>query len=144
VKKFNYILIVLGFLISVATSIYAARPWGDNYAYQEISGYFSLLLWELWIGVPFYVLYLLNKKYRSSSAHLKLLLFTCLVGSIFGAYIYVDSIVFSTSSTSALIFIFLPVYQLIFLAVIGLICLVMRTSLNKSFNTDGADNAPPG
>ena len=138
VKYLNYALIVLGLLISVGTSIYAAQPWGDNYAYQDISGYFSLLLWELWIGLPFLVLYLLNKNYSNSSAHLKLLFVACLLGSIFASYIYVDSIMFSSSSTSALIFIFMPAYQLIFLAIIGTVCLVLSKSLNQSLPSDSA------
>ena len=142
-KTLNYALIVLGLLISVGISIYAAQPWGDNYAYQDISGYFSLLLWELWIGLPFVVLYLLNKHYSNSSVHLKLLFVACLIGSIFASYIYVDSIIFSSSSTSALIFIFLPAYQLFFLAIIGLVYLVMNKSLNKSLkNGTQQDSAP--
>ena len=137
-KTINFIFIALGLLVSIGTSIYAAQPWGDNYAYQDISGYFLLLIWEFWIGLPFLLLYLFNKKYSNSNTHLKLLLFASLIVSIFGNYIYVESIVFSSSSTSALIFIFLPLYQLIFLAIIGAICAVISKSLNNRLERDAA------
>lgn len=110
--KLNYFLILVGLLVSVATSIYAARPWGDNYAYQEASGYFILLLFELWIVLPFLVLFRLNKVCLNSLHYLKLMFFVCIIVADFAAYIYVDSILTSSGSTSALIFVFLPIYQL--------------------------------
>lgn len=135
----NVLLIVTGWLCTVGTSIYAARPWGGNYAYQDASGYFALLLWELWIGLPFVILLVLNRAYRHSAAHLKLLLFACLIGSIFAAYVYVDATVFSISSTSALIFIFLPAYQLVLLAIVAAVCWVMTIALRSK----RAQNSPP-
>lgn len=131
-KIVNYLLIAVGISTSLGMSIYAAQPWGDNYAYQNISGYLGLILWDLWVALPFALLYLLNRRYRNSKPHLRLMFIACLIGSCFVAYIYIDSIMFSTSSTSALIFIFLPLYQLIFVAIIGSICMVISKLLNKS------------
>jgi hypothetical protein len=44
----------------------------------------------------------------------------------------VDAIVFSSSSTSALVFVFMPGYQLIFLLLIWVICLIMSRLLNRT------------
>ena len=127
--RLNFILILTGLLVSVVTSVYAARPWGDNYAYQETSGYFTLLLWELWIGLPFLALILLNKACMKSPHHLKLLFVVSVIGAGFAAYIYVDSTFFSSGSTSALIFIFLPIYQLMFIGAAGVISLIVSKVL---------------
>jgi hypothetical protein len=140
-KTINFIFIALGLLVSAGISIYAAQPWGDNYAYQDISGYFGLLIWELWIGLPFLLLYWFVKKYKDSNTHMRLLLFASLVVCVLGNYIYVESIVFSSSSTSALVFIFLPLYQLIFLAIVGAICALISKSLNKTLERDAQKNA---
>ena len=139
----NYVLILLGFLISAGILVYAAQPWGDNYAYQEFSGYVSLLLWELWVGLPFLALYLLNRKYSSSSPHLKLLFFACLIGSISASCIYADSILFSRSSTSALIYAALPVYQLLFLAIVGVVCVIMTKRVRGSDKSGAPRSGAP-
>lgn len=130
--KLNNVLILLGLLISVGVSIYAAQPWGDNYAYQDVSGYLGLFVWELWISAPFLCLYLLNSHYNNSSAHMKLLLASCLIGSVVVSAIYVESIVFSSSSTGALVFVFMPGYQLMFLLLIWVICLIMSSVRNRA------------
>ena len=135
-KSVNYILISLGIFASVFISIHAAQPWGDNYAYQDISGYLSLLFFELWICLPFLVLFLQNKIYKNSNTHLKFLTLICLFIVISSTYIYIESIFYSSSSTSSLIFLFLPVYQLIFLTITFGVCVVISKTLNKASKKD--------
>jgi hypothetical protein len=124
-QHINNALILLGLLLSVGVSIFTAQPWGDNYAYQDASGYLMLLAGELWICAPFAGLYFLNRVFRHSLAHKKLLLISCVLGSVLVSALYVDAIVFSSSSTSALIFLVMPIYQWIFLIVVLVISLVM-------------------
>jgi hypothetical protein len=105
VNKANNALILLGLLVSVGISIFAAQPRGDN------------------------SLYLLNRIFRDSSTHMKLLLPVCVICSIAAAAAYVEAVVFSASSTSALIFIVMPGYQMFFLFIILVISLVLRRSI---------------
>ena len=130
-KRINYILIIAGMLISFGMVIYAAQPWGGNYAYKQGYGYLLLFVGVLWVALPFFLLYLLNRNYPNSKPHLILIFVACLICSAFAAYIYIASIVFSTSSTSALIFIFLPLYQMFFLSIMGLLCWIITKLLNK-------------
>jgi drug/metabolite transporter (DMT)-like permease len=121
----NRILILLGLLVSIGVSIFAAQPWGDNYAYQDITGYLMLFAAELWICAPFVGLYFLNRAYRYSPAHKKVLLISCVIGSVLVSVLYVNGIVFSSGSTSALIFLFMPIYQLVFIFVVLVISQAM-------------------
>lgn len=122
-NKINNILIVIGLLASLFLSTYAAQPWGDNYAYQTIKGYITLALLDLWILFPFLLLYLINRSYQQSARHMRLMFGACFVGSIGAACIYIKSIMYTTSSTASLIFLFLPAYQLGFIIMIWLTCL---------------------
>jgi len=130
-RVINRILITFGLFVSVSFSLYAAQPWGENYAYQDISGYFSLFLFEFWIFLPFFILFLLNNKYKNSNKHLKLLTMVCVLISLSAAYIYFESTVLGSSSTSSLIFLFLPLYQLFFLVITLLTCMGISKTLNK-------------
>ena len=135
-KAYNQIIIYLGLAITVALSIYSARPWGDNYAYQSISGYLNLILFEAWLSIPFIILHFLNKKYGNNYILKYIILFSVIVVTVFGGYVYIDAVFIHTSSTSALIFVFLPVYKILFLGVITLICLIINKSHNKSLQPD--------
>jgi hypothetical protein len=119
-------LIGAGIAGSIGASIYAARPWGGNYAYQDASGYLQLLLWEGFIALPYVLLYLVARRYGAGARQLAVLLFSCLLLSGFGVYAYVDAVLFSTSSTSALIFLVLPVYQVLVVAGIWGACAMIR------------------
>jgi len=43
-------------LITLGLMIYMAQPWGDNYAYQSLSGYAWLLGFAVWVSLPFFML----------------------------------------------------------------------------------------
>jgi hypothetical protein len=122
-NKINNILVVTGLLVSLFLSLYAAQPWDDNYAYQTTRDYIILALLNLWVLFPFILLYLINKAYQHSARHMRLMFGACFIGSIGAACIYIKSIMYSTSSTSSLIFLFLPAYQLGFIIMIWLVCL---------------------
>lgn len=122
-KRINNTLIIVGLLLSLFLSTYAAQPWGDNYAYQSAKGYITLALLDLWILFPFLLLYLINRSYQHSARHMRLMFGACFVGSIGAACLYIKSIMYTSSSTAALIFLFLPAYQLGFIIMVWLVFL---------------------
>jgi hypothetical protein len=49
-------------MITLTLLIYMAQPWGDNYAYQNLSGYIGLLGFALWATLPYLMIIFLAKK----------------------------------------------------------------------------------
>lgn len=124
-RVINNILVLLGVIVSLGVSIYAAQPWGDNYAYQTVDGYPILALLELWILFPFLIFYFLNNTYHQSARHMRLMFGVCMLGSIGVAAAYLKFVLFSGGSTAALIFLFFPGYQLGFAVIVWVCCIVM-------------------
>jgi len=121
-----FLLIAAGIAGSLGVSIYAAQPWGGNYAYQNLGDYLELLAWEAFITLPFLLLFLVARRYATPGPQMMFLVFGCLVMSGFGVYTYIDAVFVNPSSTAALIFLVLPIYQLIFVAIIWGVCAVVR------------------
>ncbi len=50
------LLATVAALSTLALMVHAARPWGDNYAYQDFWGYARLLLLAVWVTLPYLLL----------------------------------------------------------------------------------------
>jgi uncharacterized membrane protein len=55
-------------LITLTLMIYMAQPWGDNYAYQSLSGYAWLLGFAVWAILPYFmILFLVRRAFQSQA-----------------------------------------------------------------------------
>ena len=105
------LLPAIALVATIAVAIYMARPWGDNYAYQEIAGYIALLLFILWACSP-YCYFLANTRNYPDSAPLAVSnLIAALLVCIGGLYLLADAAFIHIDAQGGLIFIFLPIYQ---------------------------------
>jgi hypothetical protein len=106
--------------------VYSARPWGDNYAYKSFFDYFVLLGFVVWAVSPYVFLAFLINHYREN----RLPLVTALSGAglimVCGIVLYIDAVFINHDAQGALVFLFLPVYQLIAAGILTLLCMKVK------------------
>jgi hypothetical protein len=105
-------------LITLTLMIYMARPWGDNYAYQSLSGYAWLLGFAVWAIPPYLMILFLVRKAFASRANNFVVIVGVLIISLGGVALYVDAALLHRDPQGALVFIAVPLYQWI---IIGLL-----------------------
>lgn len=120
--------------IFIAFAIYAAQPWGDNYAYQDISGYFGLFIFLGWIVSPFVYQFLAPDLFKRKEGTIYARLFFSIVFFSFSTWVYVTSIFFDIDAQGALVFLFIPIYNWILLAVLEVIFLFYKETNLKQPN----------
>jgi len=107
--------------ITIAIGIYAAQPWGDNYAFQNILDYLTLFIVLGWEISPY--LYLiwairLNKiPERFPQGIFIVLLFVCFGG----VALLLDTVFIQNDAQGGLVFLFLPFYQWVILGIFTLV-----------------------
>jgi hypothetical protein len=105
------LLAISGLLVTIISGVSMAQPWGDNYAYQNVSGYLGLFLFLAWAVSPYAYLYWMSGRLNASGpVKLARLIVTAIV-CVGGIYIVVDSAFIHLDAQGGLIFIFLPIYQ---------------------------------
>ena len=117
-------LITLGIMVSTTSSV------------SSLSDLLITLGFYVWVVLPFIVLILLNyyihRKNLSSASRVAIFL-TSIFVVVSSVLIYWASIFKSESSTSALVFVFIPIYTLVTIAVLyGLAWLLLRLFMSKS------------
>ena len=108
--------------------VYAARPWGDNDAYQDWWGYAGLLFLAVWATLPYVGLFILAKRPVPARAREILLLVGALIVTVGGLAAYVDAIWLHPDPQGGLASVTVPLYQLI---IVGLLA-VLQFLLKKS------------
>ena len=106
----------------IAIGLYMAQPWGDNYAYQDVEGYGRLALLVLFAISPYLALLIFSWVFaRYAGARSSLFAVGAAVIGVAGVAAYFDTAFIHTDAQGGLIFLFLPVIQLIacFLLVVG-------------------------
>lgn len=115
-------------LSTLAMMVYAARPWGDNYAYQSLWGYASLLLLAVWATLPYLVLVIMAR----SAVHFRTKEILVLMGAVIiaagGMAAYVDAIWLHPDAQGGLAFIVVPFYQMIIVGLLAGLQLLMKKS----------------
>ena len=111
------LIALLAILATLALMIYMARPWGDNYAYQSLSGYVWLLGFALWAILPYFVVLFLVRRPFQSQAKL-IFVIGALIISLGGVALYVDAALLHPDPQGALAFIAVPFYQFIILGLL--------------------------
>ena len=111
---------------TIALGIYAARPWGDNYAYQDPMGYvglFGFLGWAVSAYVAMAGMFRVIKSGRRRS-------WVRLIGSFvvagFGVFVIVDTTFVHIDAQGGLVFLFAPVYQWFGVGITAIICSIVK------------------
>lgn len=115
-------------LITLALLIYMAQPGGNNHTYQSFSGYIWLLGFAVWAILPYLMLFLMAKKVLYSTIKKLIFIIGTLIISIGGVALYVDAALLHRDPQGALVFIAVPLYQWMIVALLAGIHLVVRKS----------------
>ena len=106
-------------LITLTLMILMARPWGDNCAYQSLSGYAWLLAFVVWATLPYLVILFLARKALPSRMHNLMVLIGALAVSLGGVALYVDAAWLQPDPQGALVFIAVSLYQWVILGIVA-------------------------
>jgi len=112
-------------LITLTLMIYMAQPWGDNYAYQSLSGYGWLLVLAVWANLPYLLVVLLARK-ASQARAIKI---ADIIGTVIislGVLLYVDAAFLHRDPQGGLVFIAVPFYQWLILGLLAGIHFLFR------------------
>lgn len=95
----------------IALVIFMAQPWGDNYAYRDISGYVNLAVLMAWIISPYlHLLLTANRRYldrASDTLRVAVVVLVC-AGGVGMSF---HTVFFILDAQGPLLFLFLPAYQ---------------------------------
>lgn len=98
-------------MITLTLMVYMSKPWGDNYAYQNLSGYIGLLGFAVWAILPYLMILFLARKACASRANSLLILLGTLIISLGGVALYIDAVLLHPDPQGGLVFIAVPGYQ---------------------------------
>lgn len=122
--------LILAMIVTIAIMIYAAHPWGENYANQTLTDYVYLVAFSFWSIVPYLALMIFIHLFRDYklSHHIVnggtgLIILASLV-------FLIDSVFIRPDVQGAHIFLFLPIYQWLAILLLGIIAAVVF-QLNK-------------
>jgi hypothetical protein len=113
-------------LVTLALLIYAAQPWGDNYAYQDLSGYLGLLGFAVWVTLPYLMIIFLAKKALISQVNKFLVVIGALLISFGGVALYVEAMLLHRDAQGALAFVAVAFYQWMVLGFLGGLYFLLR------------------
>lgn len=119
--KLSLLILIISALLTASLEIFTAQPWGDNYAYQDYSGYLVLACFVIWNLAPYVTLALLVYRDRKNSKHLIILLIGIIVIVSISIFWLIDTLFIHMSSTSGLIFLSLPLCQFIAILILKVI-----------------------
>lgn len=107
-----------------------ARPWGDNYAYQDFWGYARLLLLAVWVTLPYLLLVIMAKSAFPFTNKEIIVMSAALIVCVGGMAAYVDAMWLRPDPQGGLAFLAVPLYQAIIVALLaGLQLLVKKNPL---------------
>jgi hypothetical protein len=119
-KNLGIAVVVLGAVCTLAIMVYATS-WENGFD-------FTLPVFYLWVLLPYVVLLVsivrIHQKDTSTASRAAILI-TSISVVTFSQLIYYDSMFVSLTSTSALIFVFLPIYALAAIAIIYLVSRIL-------------------
>ena len=119
-RRVSYSVLVLGGLGTFALMIYAAEGFRSL-----VSGF------TVWALVP-YAVFAIATRIARTRASIIAASVASFIAVFFGVFIYVDALFIHISSTSALVFVFIPLYQLL----AGLVVLVFALERRRHATQD--------
>ena len=121
-----YLFLLLCTVATVAIGIHMARPWGDNYAYQDASGYGVLALMLPWAVSPYAGLAFGLRLLRRSRVASRVFAGSAPILAIPGLVAYVDAAFVHLDAQGGLVFVFAPLLQWAAVAALGVACALLR------------------
>ena len=121
-----YLFLLLCTVATVAIGIHMARPWGDNYAYQDASGYGVQALMQLWAVSPYAGLAFGLRLLRRSRVASRVFAGSAPILAIPGLVAYVDAAFVHLDAQGGLVFVFAPLLQWAAVAALGVACALLR------------------
>lgn len=122
-------------LVTLTLMIYMARPWGDNYAYQSLSGYVWLLGLAVWVTLPYLMVLFLARKAFPSRKNTFVMVLGAFIISIGGVALYVDAALIHRDPQGALVFIAVPLYQWLILGLVAGFHFPFRQKRSHDYNS---------
>ena len=121
------LLASLAAIATVALAIYAAQPWGDNYAYQNLSGYLLLIVFVAWAISPYIYLFLSAGRHSPQRIRDLFRISVTLLICMGGLTVVVDIVFIHPDAQGGLVFLFLPIYQWIVIGILELTLALLRS-----------------
>ena len=122
-------LLCMAMAASVALAIHMARPWGDNYAYQDASGYVALAMFMLWAISPLAALAWAATWFRQAWVASWVYAIGAGAIALFGLHAYVDAALIHLDPQGGLVFLFMPMVQWVAAFVLAAVCALLRRVL---------------
>ena len=120
--KFDWILLTGISLYTWVMGIYAAQPWGNNYAYSKLTDYLSLFGLLIWAISPHIAMLITLLYFSKRTILIKTFSVLILIITLVSAYILFDGMFVHPDAQGGLIFLVLPMYQWAALFVFLIIC----------------------
>lgn len=120
-------VVLLVFAVTtLGIGVYMAQPWGDNYAYQDASGYLSLAAMLLWAISPLAGLAVAARWFRSSRWVLATFAAGAAVIGLVGVLAYIDVAFVHPDAQGGLAFLTIPVAQWLAAMCLAAVCALLR------------------
>ncbi len=116
----------LGIIATAALAIYAAQPWGDNYAYQHLFDYLLLIVFVTWAVSPYIYLFLSARRYSPHRVKSLIRVAVTLLLCAGGIAMVFDTVFIHPDAQGGLIFLSLPIYQWLVIGVLELTLVLLR------------------
>ncbi len=129
--KIGHMITIGGAAFTICMMIYAAQPWGDNYAYKTFSGYLTLVGYASWAISPYLILTIILRAFRKNKYSTNTAIIGALIIAITSCALLIDAFFIHIDAQNALVFIFLPIYQWVAFLVLALICFAVGRFLYR-------------
>ncbi len=129
--KIGFVIAISAAAFTICMMIYAAQPWGDNYAYKTFSDYLTLVGFALWAISPYLILTIILQGFRKNKYSTNTAIIGALIIAITSCALLIDAFFIHIDAQNALVFIFLPIYQWVAFLVLALICFAVGRFLYR-------------
>ena len=128
--KIGHMISISAAAFTICMMIYAAQPWGDNYAYKNFSDYLTLFGYALWAISPYLILTIIFQSFHKNQYSINVAFFGALIIVLTSCALLIDAFFVHIDAQNALVFLFLPICQWLAFLLLAL----MSFSIGKFFN----------
>ena len=130
-QKIGFLIAISAAAFTICTMVYAAQPWGDNYAYKTFSDYSTLVGFALWAISPYLILTIILRGFRKNKYSTNTAIIGALIIAVTSCALLIDAFFIHIDAQNALVFIFLPIYQWVAFLLLALICFAVGKFLYR-------------
>jgi hypothetical protein len=112
--------------------VYAAQPWGNNYAYQNFIGYVMLVIFVGWAVSPYlFILLAIRREMRDNKGLRISLLIVISLFCMASMAIIFDTVFVHIDAQGGLVFLFLPIYQWVAIGLLVFIYFLAKVLISR-------------